>query len=100
MIDMQKLYLLVPLAPLLGAGVAGFLGRVVGRTGAHMAAIAGVLVATIASAVVFQDVIGAGHVFNGPVYTWADAGGLHLEIGFLIDALTVTMMLVVSFVSL
>jgi NADH-quinone oxidoreductase subunit L len=97
---MQKLYLLVPLAPLLGAGVAGFLGRLVGRTGAHLAAIGGVLVATIASAVVFQDVIGAGHVFNGPVYTWADAGGLHLEIGFLIDALTVTMMLVVSFVSL
>ena len=36
---MQMLYLLVPLAPLGGALVAGLLGGVVGRAGAHCAAI-------------------------------------------------------------
>ena len=100
MIDPRSLYLIVPLAPLVGAGIAGFLGRIVGRTGAHLAAIAGVLIATLASAAVFQDTVLAGHAFNGPVYTWADAGGLHLEVGFLIDSLSATMMLVVTFVSL
>ncbi|HUN91658.1 MAG TPA: NADH-quinone oxidoreductase subunit L [Burkholderiaceae bacterium] len=100
MTDMQNIYLLVPLAPLAGALVAGFLGRVIGRAGAHWAAILGVLVATIASGFVFSDTVLAGHVFNGPVYTWADAGGLHLEVGFLVDNLTATMMVVVSFVSL
>ena len=96
---MQKLYLLVVLAPLAGSIVAGLLGRWVGRSGAHAVTILGVLVSTVASLVVFVDVMG-GNTFNGTVYTWATVGDLKLEIGFLIDSLTATMMLVVSFVSL
>ncbi len=100
---MQELYLLVPLAPLVGALIAGLLGRAVGRAGAHMVTILGVLVATLASYVVLLDVI-AGHTFNGAVYTWTAIDSGHgvakFEIGFLIDSLTATMMLVVSFVSL
>ncbi len=42
----------------------------------------------------------AGHAFNGDVYTWLQSGSLKLAIGFLIDPLTATMMLVVTFVSL
>jgi NADH-quinone oxidoreductase subunit L len=99
MTSMQKLYLLVALAPLAGAIVAGLLGRVVGRSGAHAVTILGVLVATIASALVFVDVMG-GNTFNGTVYTWATVGDMKLEVGFLVDSLTATMMLVVTFVSL
>ena len=40
------------------------------------------------------------HVFNGTVYTWLTSGDTSFEVGFLIDRLTVTMMLVVTFVSL
>jgi NADH-quinone oxidoreductase subunit L len=96
---MQTLYLLVPLAPLAGAIVAGLFGKLVGRTGAHLVAIAGVLAAFIASVLIFQDVQ-AGNTFNDALYTWMQAGGLNFEIGFLIDKLTVLMMLVVTFVSL
>jgi NADH-quinone oxidoreductase subunit L len=96
---MQKIYLLVPLAPLVGALVAGLAGRIVGRSGAHTVTILGVLVATIASFVVLNDVM-RGNVFDGAVYTWAVVGGLKLEVGFLIDPLTALMMVVVSFVSL
>jgi NADH-quinone oxidoreductase subunit L len=96
---MQKLYLLVPLAPLVGALVAGLGGRWIGRAGAHTVTIFGVLVATIASFVVLLDVL-AGNTFNGTVYTWATVGDLKLEVGFLIDSLTATMMVVVTFVSL
>jgi len=99
MTTMQKLYLLVPLAPLIGAIVAGLAGRTIGRAGAHTVTIFGVLVATVASYIVFNDVV-AGNTFNGAVYTWATVGDLKFEIGFLIDPLTATMMLVVSFVSL
>ena len=97
--DMQTLYLIVPLAPLFGAIAAGLFGRLVGRTGAHVVTIAGVAVSFIASVLVFQDVL-AGHTFNGTVYTWMVLGDLRFEVGFLIDALTVMMMLVVTFVSL
>ncbi|OGU52884.1 MAG: NADH-quinone oxidoreductase subunit L [Hydrogenophilales bacterium RIFOXYA1_FULL_63_33] len=98
-VDMQTLYLVVPLAPLFGAIVAGLFGRLVGRTGAHVVTIAGVAVSFVASVLVFQDVL-AGHTFNGTVYTWMTLGDLRFEVGFLVDALTAMMMLVVTFVSL
>lgn len=98
-VDMQTLYLVVPLAPLFGAIVAGLFGRLVGRSGAHVVTIAGVAISFIASVLVFQDVL-AGHTFNGTVYTWMTLGNLHFEVGFLVDALTAMMMLVVTFVSL
>ena len=97
--EMQKLYLLVPLAPLFGAMIAGLFCRVIPRWVAHTAAIAGVAIAFITSVVIFNDVA-AGNTFNGPVYQWLTSGDYTFEVGFLIDQLTVTMMLVVSFVSL
>ena len=84
---MQQLYLLVPLAPLAGALIAGLGGRAIGRAGAHWAAILGVAVSFIASLVIFFDVLD-GNVFNGSVYTWLTSGETRFEIGFLIDRLT------------
>ena len=55
--------------------------------------------AFVGSLVVWQDAR-AGNVFNGDVYTWLQSGDLRLAIGFLIDPLTATMMVVVTFVSL
>ena len=97
--DMQALYLLVPLAPLMGAIIAGLFGKAIGRSGAHVVTIAGVAVAFIASVVIFMDVM-AGNTFDGSIYTWMESGGIRFEIGFLIDPLTTMMMLVVTFVSL
>jgi len=42
----------------------------------------------------------AGHYFNGTLYTWLSTGNVSLVVGFLIDPLTVTLMLIVTFVSL
>ncbi len=95
-----NLCLLVPLAPLAGALVAGLLGRTIGRTASHLAAILGVLAATLASAAVFDDVVFGHQTLASSVYTWASVAGVKLEVGFLVDPLTATMMLVVSFVSL
>ncbi len=97
--EMQNLYLLVPLAPLVGAAIAGLFCRIIPRWVAHTAAIAGVAIAFIASVFIFQDVM-AGNTFNGSVYQWLSSGDYTFEVGFLIDQLTVTMMLVVTFVSL
>jgi NADH-quinone oxidoreductase subunit L len=97
--NMQNLYLLVPLAPLLGAIVAGLFGKVIGRSWTHRFTILMVAVSFVASILIFQDVM-AGHTFNGGVYQWLTAGDTSIEVGFLIDRLTVMMMLVVTFVSL
>jgi len=99
MIEIQKLYLLVPLAPLVGSLIAGLLGRVIGTTWSHRITIGMMFVCLAASITIFMDVSN-GNIYNGSVYTWMTTGTTHFEIGFLIDKLSATMMVVVSFVSL
>src|SRR5256885_713479 len=94
-----QLNLLVPLAPLAGAIVAGLGSRRIGRSGAHWVTITGVAISFAASCLILGNVLD-GAVFNGPVYTWLVSDGTRFEIGFLIDRLSALMMVVVSFVSL
>jgi len=96
---MYELYLLVPLAPLAASVVVGLWGRKLGRSVSHWLCIIGVAVSFVASIVIARDVH-VGHVFNGDVYTWVASGAVKLSVGFLIDPLTTTMLLVVTFVSL
>jgi NADH-quinone oxidoreductase subunit L len=96
---MQQVYLLVALAPLVGAIVVGLWGARLGRAASHWICILGVAASTVGSAVVLRDVL-AGHTFNADLYTWMTVGGLKFSIGFLIDPLTALMMTVVTFVSL
>ncbi|MBA4194309.1 MAG: NADH-quinone oxidoreductase subunit L [Comamonadaceae bacterium] len=96
--------LAVPLAPLVGAALAGILGtafggNVFGRRASHSATILGVLVAFVLSAMTLADVMD-GARFNATIYEWMVVGGLKMEIGFLVDGLTAMMMVVVTFVSL
>ncbi|MFY4256055.1 NADH-quinone oxidoreductase subunit L [Achromobacter xylosoxidans] len=99
-----NLYLLIALAPLAGAILAGlfgtgFLGRPIGRRASHVITILGVLISAIGSVVVLGDVLN-GMRFDGAVYTWSLIGQTKLEIGFLIDPLSAMMMVVVTSVSL
>ncbi|MGI9331918.1 MAG: NADH-quinone oxidoreductase subunit L, partial [Gammaproteobacteria bacterium] len=96
-----SIYLWIVLAPLAGAVIAGLFGARLGRTASHSVCIAGVGLATVLSMVVFADmVIDGGTPVDARVYLWGSAGQLDLEVGFLIDGLSASMMLVVSFVSL
>ena len=97
--NIQTYYLIVPFAPLLGAIAAGLFGRLLGRKMTHRIVIALIGVSLFSAIRIFQDVM-AGHMFNGPVYTWLTSGDTGFHVGFLIDRLTVTMMLVVTSVSL
>jgi NADH-quinone oxidoreductase subunit L len=98
---MFGVYLTIALAPLVGAVVAGLFRTAVGRRGAHWVTILGVAVSAVLSLLVFYDtVIQGADPFNGRVYTWGVSDGLQLEVGFLIDNLSATMMVVVTFVSL
>jgi NADH-quinone oxidoreductase subunit L len=94
-----NLLLTVALAPLVGAIVAGFFGKAIGRRGAHWVTVLGVLVSFAGSVLVLRDVLG-GARFNATVYEWMVLGGLKMEVGFLVDGLTAMMMVVVTFVSL
>ncbi len=98
---MKTLCLIIVLAPLLAAIIAGLFGRAIGRSGAHWVTIIGVAISFFLSLIVFKQII-FDHVepTSFDVYEWLSIGGLVFKVGFLIDALTVTMMVVVTFVSL
>ncbi|HID83290.1 MAG TPA: NADH-quinone oxidoreductase subunit L [Chromatiales bacterium] len=98
---MESLLLAIPLAPLLGAIIAGLFGKIIGRAGAHTVTILGVAIAFFLSAYVFKVVaIDGAEAINHSVYTWLESGGIKFEVGFLVDNLTALMMVVVTFVSL
>ncbi|MDP6650842.1 MAG: proton-conducting transporter membrane subunit, partial [Gammaproteobacteria bacterium] len=96
---METLYLLIPVLCLAASIVAGLMGHLIGRVGAHRVTIGAVGLALILSLIVTHDVY-RGNTFNGSVYIWGTSGGVSFEIGFLIDRLTGLMMSVVTFVSL
>ena len=97
--------LAVPMAPLVGAVLAGifgtqFGGNWIGRRLTHTLTILGVLIAFILSASTLKSVAIDGARFNETLYTWMTVGGLTMEVGFMVDGLTAMMMCVVTFVSL
>ena len=96
----EIIYLAIVLAPLVGALLAGLLGSAIGRAGAHWVTIIGVGVSSILSMMAYKHhIIDGAPDYNQAVYTWLSSGGIDFQIGFLIDPLSVTMMVVVSFVS-
>ncbi|WP_313916966.1 NADH-quinone oxidoreductase subunit L [Tahibacter sp.] len=101
MITPKLILLVIALAPLFGAIVAGLFGRQVGRAGAHTVTIAGVAVSFLLSCyVLYQESTGGWGVFNENLYTWFEIGPLSAHVGFLVDRLTAVMMVVVTSVSL
>ena len=100
MLSMTTL-LIIALAPLFGAVVAGLFGRQIGRTGAHAVTIGGVAISCLLSCqVLYQLASGQVDPLNQNVYTFFEVGAYSGHVGFLIDNLTAMMMAVVTFVSL
>ena len=93
------LLLVIALAPLVGAIVAGLFGKTIGRAASHSVTTGSVALSCALSLYVLWQVVG-GARYDGSVYTWMQAGSLHMEVGFLIDSLSALMMVVVTFVSL
>ena len=96
-----SILLTIALAPLVGCLLAGFLGKQIGRVGAHSVTILGLLISCgLSFYVLYQITAGNAPVYNHTIYTWFDIGRFNGSIGFLIDRLTAMMMVVVTFVSL
>ena len=93
--------LVIALAPLLGAVLAGLFGRQLGRNGAHGATIALVALSCGLSIYVLgQFLYESALPFNQNLYTFFESGRFSAHVGFMVDRLTAMMMVVVTFVSL
>ena len=96
---MKSILVLVPVVPLFGAVISGFLGSRLSEKTVHCLTIFCVFISACLSAYVFYDVM-QNNTYEYSLYTWANLGELRFEIGFLVDTLSASMMLVVNFVSL
>ena len=97
----KTLLLVIVLAPLFGAVIAGLFRNQVGRFGAAAVTIAGVaLSCALSFYVLYQLAWGGAGTFNQNLYTWFEVGSFSANVGFMVDRLTAMMMVVVTFVSL
>ena len=98
---MINLHITTVLMPLIASIVAGLFGAKIGRERSHQITIAAVGLSFLISLYLLINSLGDDfQVQNYNLYSWAIVGNLHMDIGFLIDRLSLLMMVVVTFVSL
>jgi NADH-ubiquinone oxidoreductase chain 5 len=93
------MYISIILLPLLGAIFSGFFGFFLGRTGSSVVSTFLVFCSFILSCFAFYEVGLLGHVHHFSMFPWMKSGYLSIEWGFLFDAVTVVMLIVVTSVS-
>ena len=97
--DVLDLLWLVPLLPLLGAAILLFAGRRIGEPKAGYLASSLMALAFVVSVVMFFALHNLpeeerAHVTT--IFTWLPSGGLHVDMGFLADPLSITFILFVT----
>ena len=98
---MINLHVTTVLMPLIASIVAGLFGAKIGRERSHQITIAAVGLSFLISLYLLINSLGDDfQIQNYNLYSWAIVGNLHMDIGFLIDRLSLLMMVVVTFVSL
>jgi NADH-quinone oxidoreductase subunit L len=91
----MKYYLLIPFLPLAAFLINILLGKEVLRDKAHWPSCLAIIGSFVISVMTLFDVI-HGKVINEDLYTWIVSGNFKVSFGFLIDQLTVVMLIVVT----
>lgn len=100
MTTLLTLALIIILLPLLGAIIAGFFGKKIGRRATHRVTISLVGIAFLLACYLFAEIVLMGKpAVEGIIYAWVYSGSYHFDVGLLVDRLSVTMIFVVTFVS-
>ncbi len=90
---------LIVFLPLVGAILAGFLGKLLGDRGAQVVTCGPLLIAAVLSVIVFFDVALGGNARVTELFTWIDSGSFELSWALRVDTLTAVMFCVVTIVS-
>ena len=93
--------LTMALLPLLGAIIAGIIGKQLGQIATHRLLITMVGVAFLFSIYLFNMIVRDGQpALEKTFYVWGTAGIFEFTVAFLLDKLSITMSVIVLFVSL
>ena len=87
--------------PLIAGILVGLFGKKIGKLFTNSVTILGVFASFVISIYLLATILETPSlIFNQNVYTWLEIGSYNFSIGLLIDNLTVSMMVVVNFISL
>ncbi len=98
---MLELLWLVPAIPFASAAILAVLGPRLGRTPVWVLGAGSIGASTVISILIAASFLSApppGHAFSQTLWVWISAGGFTADVGLYLDALSLIMMLVVSFV--
>ena len=96
-----NLSLMALIFPLMAGILAGFFGKKIGKLFTNFVTIFGVLASLVISTYLLIIILETPSlIFNQNVYTWLEIGAYNFSIGLLVDNLTVSMMVIVNFISL
>lgn len=93
------MYLVLVFLPLIGATVAGFFGKSIGKKGAILVTTTCVSASALLSFLAFYEVALCSSPCYIKLFTWIDSEMLNTSWGFMFDSLTVVMLVVVTFIS-
>jgi NADH-quinone oxidoreductase subunit L len=95
-----KIAVITLLLPLLGALIAGFFGKIIGRRATHCVTVSLVGASFFLACYLFYKIVLLNQPgLEGVLYTWVSSGVFQFDIAILLDHLSVTMVCVVAFVS-
>jgi len=96
-----NLSLIALVLPLIAGILVGFFGKTIGKLFTNSVTIFGVLASFVISIYLLITILETPSlIFNQNIYTWLEIGSYNFSVGLLIDNLTVSMMVVVNFISL
>ena len=98
---LYQLSILALVIPLIGGIFAGILGKTIGKIFTNTVTISGVLTSFLVSSYILYTILNQPDlILNQNIYQWLEIGSYSFNIGLLIDNLTASMMVVVTFISL
>nr|WCH57720.1 NADH dehydrogenase subunit 5 [Hypnea musciformis] len=93
------MYLNIILLPLVGALFSGFGGRWIGSKGSCILTTSCVGIAAVLSGIAFVEVGLAGNTIHIILESWMESGVFSVHWGFLFDTITVTMLIIITWIS-
>ena len=93
------MYLLILFAPLFGSFLTGFFGKFLGRNGSNFIIIFYITLSSFLSFFIFYEVFLSHSICIINLNSWFESNLLKISWSFLFDNLTVTMLIVVTFIS-
>jgi NADH-quinone oxidoreductase subunit L len=93
---MQSLIPFIPFIPLIGFAINGLFGSKLPKSIVGLVGSGSILIAFILSVLCFREVAATGQAIDVTAYRWLAVGNFHIDFGFLVDQLSVWMMLIIT----